>query len=76
MQDWYYYPHFTNKHKVTWSQDLNRGLNEYKVHPFSLQKFVCQLYMLSIVLGTRDINSNLKELTVLQQSQAHKQTSI
>lgn len=44
MQDWYYYPHFTNKHKVTWSQDLNRGLNEYKVHPFSLQKFVCQLY--------------------------------
>ena len=65
---------FTNKHKVTGSQNLNQGLNIKSTH--LLSKHLSVSYTPGTVLGTRNINSSFKEFTALQQSQAHKQTGI
>ena len=62
---------FTNKHKVTGSQNLNQGLNIKSTH--LLYKHLSVSYMPGTVLGTRDINSSFKELTALQQSQTNRQ---
>lgn len=50
---------FTNKHKVTGSQNLNQGLNIKSTH--LLYKHLSVSYMQGTVLGTRDINSSFKD---------------